>query len=274
MPTNWRVGAVRAARATAPSNNRAPKGGPTIKNTKNTQADFTPGPSPRSAVGPKSALTIRPRGTGFLHRRAPLQCASLGSQRNLQLDLVADRDAVCARGRDVGHQRADHVDGAGVDVDDAEAAALVEAEGVEVVVGHDGAQQRRALLAAELQHGVEQGDTDPALVADVVERREIDHRPLDEPGRHAGQFSVVVGGERLHVRRVHDPPAQHQGAPAPPQAQQLVEKGAVVDRADVERNWLLAHLDNSLKPRRMSRAVSAPSPASRTAAAIAAAAWG
>src|SRR5262245_31287856 len=152
-------------------------------------------------IASRSCRTSRERENG---------CADTTSQRDLQLDLVADRNAVGADVGNVGHERADHVDGARRHRDDAEAAALVEAEGVEVVVGDDDAQERGVLLAAELLHGLEQRDADAALARDVVEGGKIDHRPFYEPGGDAGELAVVIGGERLDVVGTDDASAQHQ----------------------------------------------------------------
>src|SRR5215475_11345267 len=219
------------------------------------------------------SVTSSSRRSGETRRRGGVLIAR-SSQRHLQLDLVAHGDAVRPHDGHVGKQRTDRVDRAGIDRDDTEPAALIKAERVEIVVGDDDAQQSRALVAAEPHHGIKQRRADAALLADVVEGGEIDHRPFEQPCRHAGEPSLMIGGERLDVLGMHDLAAQHQRAVAPAQAQEFLEKGAIGERSDLERDTLISHLLNSLKPSRMSRPPSAPSPASRAAAAMAAAACG
>ena len=139
-------------------------------------------------------------------------------------------------------------------------------------------EQRREIAGLGDHRAGGRAETDPELAGD-----DLRQRGLAEAGRTDQQHVI----ERLAAalrRRDEDPEvgprlllADEFGEPLRPQRGfgrvfLAVLRGDEAGRR--RRNLGGLHLASSLRPSRISRAVSAPSPASRSAAAIAAAAWG
>src|SRR5258705_11922696 len=114
----------------------------------------------------------------------------------LQDELIVQRDPVRA---DVGYAWLDRpaaVHRTGHDLDDAQAAALVEAQGIQIVVGGDQPDPALSGGPGELDRGGQQGAADAPPGWTGVDAHDLEVRALDVVRQRAGQRAERVDGHQ------------------------------------------------------------------------------
>jgi hypothetical protein len=121
----------------------------------------------------------------------------------LELQLVADRDAEFTGG---GYRWleacAAAIDGARMEPHEVEAAALVEAERIEVVVGRDQPQAPGVAASSDALGLGEERAADALPAIDGVEREDLHLIPMLDEGRDARELAIKLGNQRFVEPRV------------------------------------------------------------------------
>ena len=170
-------------------------------------AEARPGRRPRARD--------RARACGAPARRRRRLTAS-ADDRSLEFDLVADVDAVIADQRDLGLQASARVvDRTSAYRPDPKAASLVEAQGIDVVVGGHDPQRRASRRRGDTADGLDEHRPDPAPPFDGVQGQDLARAAIDDvrqepdphPTRRRNEHRMVEWRDQLtaarHSNRAH-----------------------------------------------------------------------
>ena len=125
-------------------------------------------------------------------------------QHHLKLDFIAQRNAVDAKLGDFRFQFARDVERISMDSDKHKAALLIEAQGMQVVIGGDEPQASTAKVAGDVFYYFDQRGTDAKSRLNTIQGHDFAVVVLDVVGNQAYRLAIADGNKSREVMRVVD----------------------------------------------------------------------